>query len=94
LKLYGVKRWNEATRLAGETLKNAFLADYVVFGGGNAKKLKNLPEGFRKGGNHNAYFGGLRMWEDSQSPTTPHLAVVAREPQTARASLLRAREAH
>ena len=41
-----------------------FFADYVVLGGGNAKKIEELPEGCRRGGNHNAYFGGLRMWED------------------------------
>ena len=42
----------------------AFHAEYVVIGGGNAKKLEEMPEGCRRGGNHNAYFGGLRMWED------------------------------
>jgi predicted NBD/HSP70 family sugar kinase len=45
-------------------LKPAFFADYVVLGGGNSKKIEELPEGCRRGGNHNAYFGGLRMWED------------------------------
>ena len=45
-------------------LKGMFFADYVVLGGGNTKKIEELPEGCRRGGNHNAYFGGLRMWED------------------------------
>ena len=37
--------------------------------GGNAR-------GCRRGGNHNAYFGGLRMWEDGQHADTPRLAIV------------------
>jgi len=66
LKLYSKKAWRQRVFQAGETLKAAFHADYVVFGGGNAKTLGTLPEGFLMGGNHNAYFGGLRMWEGAQ----------------------------
>jgi hypothetical protein len=71
LKLYGKKRWRRAVFDAAATLKAAFLADYVVLGGGNAKKLDELPEGCRRGGNHNAYFGGLRMWEDAATIAPP-----------------------
>jgi polyphosphate glucokinase len=59
-----MQRWRRRVAEAATALKAAFLADYVVLGGGNAKKLKDLPEGCRRGGNQNAYFGGLRMWED------------------------------
>jgi hypothetical protein len=52
-------------------LRAAFLADYVVLGGGNAKKLEELPDGFRRGSNHNAYFGGIRMWEDTKHAKPP-----------------------
>ncbi|HLJ09720.1 MAG TPA: hypothetical protein VKU82_00955 [Planctomycetaceae bacterium] len=65
LKLHGGGVWRDAVLEAGAALKAAFMADYVVFGGGNAKELDDLPEGFRRGGNHNAYFGGLRMWDDA-----------------------------
>jgi predicted NBD/HSP70 family sugar kinase len=65
LQLHGKKRWRRAVVEASETLKAAFFADYVVLGGGNAKLLRKLPEGLRLGGNENAYFGGLRMWEDA-----------------------------
>jgi predicted NBD/HSP70 family sugar kinase len=58
------ERWSKRVVEAATTFKTAFLADYVVLGGGNAKKLEEMPEGCRRGGNHNAYFGGLRMWED------------------------------
>ena len=36
-----------------------------VVGGGNAKKLKDLPAGCRGGDNANAFIGGFRMWEES-----------------------------
>jgi predicted NBD/HSP70 family sugar kinase len=62
----GLETWEKRVTQAATELKSAFLADYVVIGGGNAKELKELPEGCRRGGNHNAYFGGLRMWEDAK----------------------------
>ncbi len=83
LELHGEKRWRRAVFEAAEMLKTAFLADYVVLGGGNAKKLEELPEGCRRGGNHNAYFGGLRMWEDGQSAETPPLTVFPEPTQQA-----------
>lgn len=64
LKFHGKQFWRDVALEAGVTLKAAFLADDVVFGGGNAKHLGDLPEGFRKGGNHNACFGGLKLWQD------------------------------
>jgi polyphosphate glucokinase len=59
-----LERWQRRLTEAAIAFKLAFEADYVVIGGGNAKKLEAMPEGCRRGGNHNAYFGGLRMWED------------------------------
>ncbi len=59
-----LERWKKRVAEAAIAFKNAFHAEYVVIGGGNAKKLEEMPEGCRRGGNHNAYFGGLRMWED------------------------------
>jgi predicted NBD/HSP70 family sugar kinase len=76
LKLHGKKRWRAAVAEAAASLKAAFFADYVVLGGGNADEIKDLPEGCRRGGNHNAYFGGLRMWEDLSDAATLKLAVV------------------
>lgn len=77
LRLHGKKRWRAAVAEAAGTLRSAFLADYVVLGGGNATEIKELPEGCRLGGNHNAYFGGLRMWEDHHEPVTPQLSLVS-----------------
>ena len=41
--------------------------DDVVLGGGNAKKLKELPPLCRLGDNANAFKGGFRMWEVHKS---------------------------
>jgi polyphosphate glucokinase len=67
LELYGEKSWRHAVCEAASTLKAAFLADYVVLGGGNAKKLDELPDGCRRGANQMAYIGGVRMWEPEES---------------------------
>ena len=75
LELYGKSRWRRAVSEAATMLQSAFLADYVVLGGGNAKKLDELPPGCRRGGNHNAYFGGLRMWEDANQASSTALTV-------------------
>jgi polyphosphate glucokinase len=39
--------------------------DEVVLGGGNAKKLKELPPKCRLGDNRNAFQGGFRLWEEA-----------------------------
>jgi polyphosphate glucokinase len=46
-----------------ERLKAALGADYVVLGGGNAKLLRELPEGVRLGNNTHAFEGGFRLWK-------------------------------
>lgn len=76
LKRHGKQIWRDVALEAGVSLKASFLADYVVFGGGNAKRLGELPEGCRKGGNHNAYFGGVRLWQDVHPQDGPRLAAV------------------
>jgi predicted NBD/HSP70 family sugar kinase len=61
----GVRVWRKAVNHAATILKQAFMVDYVVLGGGNAKRLTDIPEFCRRGGNFNAYVGGQRMWEDA-----------------------------
>jgi polyphosphate glucokinase len=58
------RRWRRAVLAAAATLKAAFLADYVVLGGGGAKEMRKLPSGVRIGGNQNAFLGGLRLWDE------------------------------
>jgi predicted NBD/HSP70 family sugar kinase len=66
LKRLGAEKWEQHVHTVVELFKNALLVDYVVLGGGNAKKLKAIPEGARLGANANAFLGGFRMW-DSRS---------------------------
>jgi hypothetical protein len=63
LERMGKKKWRKCVAKITEKLKDALGADYVVLGGGNSKKLKELPEGARLGSNENAFLGGFRMWE-------------------------------
>jgi len=46
-----------------ERLIAAIEPDDVVLGGGNVKKLKELPAGCRAGDNANAFVGGFRLWQ-------------------------------
>jgi hypothetical protein len=59
----GVRKWQRAVYDAAKMLKAAFLADFVVLGGGQATKLEDLPEGCRLGANEMAYVRGIQMWE-------------------------------
>jgi polyphosphate glucokinase len=54
--------WRRAVNDAVTMLMHAFLADYVVIGGGNAKNVKDLPPGARLGNNLTAFRGGYRLW--------------------------------
>lgn len=63
LKKSGKKKWRRRVYEAAQKLKDALGADSVVIGGGNAKKLKALPDGMRLGSNENAFLGGFRLSE-------------------------------
>jgi predicted NBD/HSP70 family sugar kinase len=64
-KRYRKKKWRRHVADVVRALRHALQADYVVLGGGNAKKLKQLPQGARLGHNKNAFIGGFRMWEEA-----------------------------
>ncbi|MGA2419169.1 MAG: ROK family protein [Candidatus Acidiferrum sp.] len=70
LEKLGKKKWRQQVYKITEKLKVALGADYVVLGGGNAKKLKELPAGAKLGTNENAFLGGFRMWEKKHIPTS------------------------
>jgi polyphosphate glucokinase len=65
LKRLGKMRWRRYVADVVERIKAALEADYVVLGGGNAKKLGELPAGARLGNNANAFVGGFRLWKDA-----------------------------
>lgn len=64
LKRLGKKKWRRAVADTVDRLRRALVADYVVLGGGNIKKLKELPPETRLGANTNAFVGGVRLWDD------------------------------
>ncbi len=67
MKRLGEKEWKREVLRAVVLLKKSLLADYVVLGGGGAKKLDELPDGIELGHNRNAFLGGVRLWQ-----TDPH----------------------
>jgi polyphosphate glucokinase len=67
----GKKKWHRCVADVVALLIAALEPDDVVLGGGNVKKLKELPAGCRTGDNANAFQGGFRLWErESPRPKT------------------------
>ena len=62
LERLGKKKWLAAVTETVDRLAAALESDYVVLGGGNAKKLGDLPANARLGTNGNAFVGGFRLW--------------------------------
>jgi polyphosphate glucokinase len=73
LERLGRTEWRNAVNEIAPALMAAFVADYVVLGGGNAKKLdrKALPPGVRLGHGLTAFRGGLRLWHLDDVQTLP-----------------------
>jgi polyphosphate glucokinase len=59
----GERRWRAEVLRIVPALQKAFIADYVVLGGGNAKRIDKLPPHVELGHNRNAYTGGVRLWQ-------------------------------
>ncbi|HTB18457.1 MAG TPA: ROK family protein [Bryobacteraceae bacterium] len=72
LKRLGKKKWRRRVQKVVTELREALAAEYVVLGGGNVKKLKELPEKTSLGSNENAFVGGLRLWEVRTGSPIPH----------------------
>lgn len=62
LKRAGKKKWRTHVATVIEIFRAALQPDYVVLGGGNAKKMKTLPPKTRLGANEKAFAGGFRLW--------------------------------
>jgi polyphosphate glucokinase len=63
MKQLGEKRWKREVLRAVLLLKKSVVVDYVVLGGGSAKKFDQLPNGIELGHNRNAFLGGVRLWQ-------------------------------
>lgn len=62
LERLGRKKWQQHVCKVVRQLRDALVAEEVVLGGGNVKKLEQLPPGTRLGTNTNAFVGGFRIW--------------------------------
>lgn len=60
----GRKKWQKYVEFGTARMIEAVHPDDVVLGGGNARRLKKLPEGSRLGSNACAFAGGFRLWDD------------------------------
>jgi polyphosphate glucokinase len=68
LKRLGVRKWRRVVGKVVTQLSTVLEADYVVIGGGNARKLKRLPKNARLGSNDFAFLGGFRVWRHLAAP--------------------------
>jgi len=66
----GERAWKNEVRHAVLQLKRSFIADYVVLGGGNAKRFNTFPEDVELGNNRKVYLGGVRLWETERGKRT------------------------
>jgi polyphosphate glucokinase len=65
LKRLGKKKWRRYVGVVVKLLQAALEPDDTVIGGGNTKKLDELPPGCRLGDNANAFIGGFQLWKDA-----------------------------
>ena len=66
----GKKKWRKEVANVVTRLVAALEPEDVVLGGGNVKKLKELPPGCRAGNNANAFVGGFRLWKAATPKTS------------------------
>ena len=71
LKRLGGKKWRRTVSEVVAQLSSLLEADYVVLGGGNARKLKRLPKNARLGSNDFAFLGGFRVWHHAAPSRAP-----------------------
>jgi polyphosphate glucokinase len=71
LEKHGRKAWQKDVLKTVERFIAALHLDDIVLGGGNAKKLKEVPAGCRVGDNANAFLGGFKLWEPADGPEPP-----------------------
>jgi len=75
-ELLGPKDWESEVRRMVPRFKKAFIADYVVLGGGNAKYVDPLPKSVELGHNRNAFTGGCRLWQNDSRTRRPTWSII------------------
>ena len=76
LKGLGEKAWRKEVIYCVKQLKLSFVADIVMLGGGNVKKMARLPGGVKRGDNRNAFLGGCRLWETDRRTRQPRWRIL------------------
>jgi polyphosphate glucokinase len=71
LERRGRTKWRRYVADVVQRLIAALEPDDVVLGGGNVRKLKELPKGCRAGDNANAFRGGFLLWENAGDQPSP-----------------------
>lgn len=66
LKRLGRARWRKSVDEVVRAVSAAFVVDEVVLGGGNSRRLKDLPPRARLGSNTFAMVGGERLWQEQR----------------------------
>ena len=75
-KQIGRKAWGDDVQRILVQLQRAFVVDYIVLGGGNAKLVEDLPAGVELGHNRNAYVGGQRLWQNNRGTRRPKWTIL------------------
>ena len=86
LKKYRKGRWRRYVADVVNHLRDALQPEDVVLGGGNVRKLKQLPPGCRAGDNGNALLGGVRLWQVAKDLTFVKARSVMSRKQTLKSS--------
>ncbi len=76
----GRKKWQKEVLAVSKLLSDALEPDYVVLGGGNAAKVKQLPPHTERGGNQYAVRGGERLWNPDLTSAGVGPVALARPP--------------
>lgn len=76
MEALGEEAWEEEVLRVVPALKQSFIADYMVLGGGNAKCIEKLPRGVELGHNRNAYTGGVRLWQNEPRTGRPRWNII------------------
>src|SRR5262245_9155879 len=86
LALLGEKKWKREVLYAVGQLKQSFIANYVVLGGGLVHHFARLPKGIEHGRNENAFLGGKRLWELTRNSREPKWLLLLARKQPASAT--------
>lgn len=76
MEALGEEAWQDEVLRVVPALKQSFIADHVVLGGGNAKCIERLPRGVELGHNRNAFAGGVRLWQNEPRTRRPRWNII------------------